>query len=346
MSPSSARRSGVIRRLALGLATTATLCAATSFGPLTAASQASAAASTPAPATATVTVSPAPPRPGPMKTTFTAAFAYGLTHPNLDPAGANDFTCTPTAAHPRPVVLLHGTYANRYNSFASMAPTLAAQGYCVFALDYGKGYLPGLNGMRAIRSSARELAAFIARVRAATGAPQVDLVGYSQGGLVARAYLKFSGGTNPVDPAQNTVGSLVGLSADNHGTTLLSLTRIVDFFRTRPLVRLLMGDSAVDQIADSPFLNELNRPAETLPGVQYTMVATTTDEVSRPANRAWLTAAPGTTLTNVLLQDGCPVDHSDHFNITYSPRAQWIVLHALDPSYAAPEPCAALGPLK
>ncbi|MDQ8046569.1 MAG: alpha/beta fold hydrolase, partial [Patulibacter sp.] len=310
------------------------------------AARAAAATSAPAPAVeASVAVNPAP-RPGPVKTTFTSAFAYGLSHPNLDPAGANDFTCRPSPAHPRPVVLLHGTYANRFNSFASMAPTLAAQGYCVFALDYGRGYLPGLYGMQAIRSSARELAGFVDRVLAATGAPQVDLVGYSQGGLVARAYLKFSGGQNPADPAHGKVASLIGLSADNHGTTLLSLTRIVDFFRTRPLVRLLMGNSAVDQIADSPFLGELNRPAETLPGVQYTMVATTTDEISRPANRAWLTAAPGTAVTNVLLQDGCPTDHSDHFNITYSPRAQWIVLHTLDPTYPAPEPCKALGPLR
>ena len=43
---------------------------------------------------------------GPEIRGFQAAFAYPF--PEAAPAGANDWACRPTAAHPRPVVLVHG----------------------------------------------------------------------------------------------------------------------------------------------------------------------------------------------------------------------------------------------
>lgn len=38
------------------------------------------------------------------------------------------------------------------------------------------------------------------------------------------------------------------------------------------------------------------------------------------------------------LQDGCPIDLSDHLSMSYSPRAIGIVRKALDP-LALPPPC-------
>ncbi len=40
---------------------------------------------------------------------------------NASPAGAN-VSCTPSAAHPFPVVLVEGTFASQFNSFGAVVP--------------------------------------------------------------------------------------------------------------------------------------------------------------------------------------------------------------------------------
>src|SRR3954466_13939258 len=52
------------------------------------------------------------------------------------PPGSNDPGCKPTAAHPSPVVLVHGTFLNQ-TSWLTLSPQIKAAGYCVFSLDYG-----------------------------------------------------------------------------------------------------------------------------------------------------------------------------------------------------------------
>jgi triacylglycerol esterase/lipase EstA (alpha/beta hydrolase family) len=107
------------------------------------------------------------------------------------PPGANDWSCVPSAAHPRPAVLVHGTFENRWNNWQALSPLLKANGYCVYALDYGAyngSGLLGVYGVGDIPASAGRLDAFVDRVRAATGAPDVDVVGHSQGGMMPRWY--------------------------------------------------------------------------------------------------------------------------------------------------------------
>ena len=57
------------------------------------------------------------------------------------PAGANT-RCTPSAAHPYPVVLVHGTFANMYDSWGALAPDLVNNGYCVYMFNYGQTIVP------------------------------------------------------------------------------------------------------------------------------------------------------------------------------------------------------------
>ncbi|MFH9853209.1 esterase/lipase family protein [Streptomyces althioticus] len=249
-------------------------------------------------------------------------------------SGWNDFTCKPSAAHPRPVVLVHGTFGNSVDNWLGLAPYLKNRGYCVFSLDYGR--LPGVpffHGLGPVEKSAEQLDAYVDRVRAATGAAKVDIVGHSQGGMMPRYYLKFLGGAAEVN-------ALVGIAPSNHGTTLSGLTALLPYF---PGAEDLLGSATpalADQIAGSAFLAKLNAGGDTVPGVRYTVIATKYDQVVTPYRSAFLT---GPNVRNVLLQDLCAVDLSEHLAIGLLDRIAFHeVANALDPDRAKRTTCASV----
>lgn len=123
----------------------------------------------------------------------------------LPPPGANDPNCRLDAAHPVPVVLVHGTTLAAAD-WIVLSPKLKEKGYCVYALNYGD------RGTGPIEDSAQELKVFVDNVLALTGAKKVSIVGHSQGGMMPRYYIKFLGGKNKVD-------DLIGLVPSNYGST-------------------------------------------------------------------------------------------------------------------------------
>src|SRR3954447_11309078 len=222
--------------------------------------------------------------------------------PGISPPGANDFSCRSTA-HPVPVILVHGTFGDMTVSWNLFSPALVTDGYCVFALDLVN------RGMARMDRSGDKLAAFIDEVRQKTGAAKVSLVGHSQGGMLGRYVARFRGKLGVID-------DIVGLAPSSHRTT-------------QPLAPPLGGlgcPACAEQAAGSDFMNKLNAGEEAPPPPSYTVVSTKYDEVVTPYT---LQALTGSTVTNVVLQDRCPEDITDHVGIIYDPIALQWALNAL-----------------
>ncbi|MEV6615579.1 alpha/beta fold hydrolase [Streptomyces sp. NPDC051051] len=261
-----------------------------------------------------------------------AATAHAATA--LSRGGWNDYDCEPSAAHPRPVVLVHGTFGNSVDNWLGLAPYLKHRGYCVFSLDYGQ--LPGvplLHGLGPVDRSAEQLSAYVDRVLAATGATETDLVGHSQGGMMPRYYLKFLGGAAKVN-------ALVGIAPSSHGTTLAGLTNLLPFFPGAEDLLTAATPALAQQIVGSDFMTKLNEGGDTVPGVRYTVIATRYDEVVTPHRTQFLS---GPNVRNVLVQDLCPLDLSEHALLGLTDRIAFHeVANALDPAHAAPTTCASV----
>ncbi len=274
------------------------------------------------------------------------ADAYALAHTNGPPPGANDWSCRPSAKHPRPVVLVPGTLENMAGNWYTLSSLLSDEGYCVFALNYGQeaGRLVGFpgalppGGTGPIASSATELATFVGRVLAATGAAQVDIVGHSQGGMMPRYYLRFLGGAPKVH-------ALIGLSPSNHGTTVDGLTNLLALVPGGPetgSLELVCGPACEEQFQGSAFLTSLNAGGDTVPGVTYTVIETQDDEVVTPYTSAFLS---GPNVTNIDLQRQCALDASEHLATPFDHIALRDVLNALSPPEAQASVCAPVLPI-
>jgi triacylglycerol esterase/lipase EstA (alpha/beta hydrolase family) len=275
-----------------------------------------------------------------------AADVYGAANTNGSPPGANDWSCKPSAAHPFPVVLVHGTLENMAYNWYTLSSLLSNEGYCVFALNYGQEALrvvgfPGAvpaGGTGEIPASAAQLKAFVQAVRKATRAAKVDIVGHSQGGMLPRYYMRFLGGAKSVD-------ALVGLSPSNHGTTVDGLTNLLDLIPGglgRAGLGVVCGIACEEQLVGSPFMTKLNAGGDTMRGVRYTVIETRYDEVVTPYTSAFLAGAG---VTNIELQQQCALDLSEHLATPFDHVALRDVLNALDPATATPPECGPVLPI-
>ena len=258
----------------------------------------------------------------PLPVTYNSlpAVAVTISQPGAAPPGSNDWACR---SRKRPVVLLHGTHANMALNWNALSPLLKNNGHCVFALNYGGLRFGQVAGTGPIEDSGLELAAFVDRVRAATGASEVDLVGHSQGGLLAQYYVKFLGG------AAN-VHDVVGLAPTSHGSDAAGFDRwiwsLLQVFPALEGVISATDPAALQQLRGSPFMNRMNSTPDVVAGVRYTTIVTRYDGIVTPYRSQFLEGG-----RNIVLQDLCANDFADHLALAFDHVALREVLNALDP---------------
>ncbi len=249
-------------------------------------------------------------------------------------SGFNDWGCRPSPAHPRPVVLLHGLGGNGPGHFSFLGPHLAGAGYCAFAPTYGQATpLIPVGGTVSITRSAPEIAAFIDRVRATTGAARVDLVGHSEGAFQSLYGPKILG-------YHAKIGTVVALAPPTHGTTFGGLISFGDVLGLRPLVDLVLatfgcqfctetvvGGSAVRRLTEGPIAQ---------PGIAYTIIASRYDTLVTPTETSFV-REPG--VRNFYVQDVCPADPVGHIGMAFDTGIAQMITNALDPATARPVSC-------
>ncbi len=278
---------------------------------------------------------------------FFSGIAPEIRHPGGALPGANLWDTPPSAERPVPVVLVHGTAGGGQTNWGPYVPLLTNHGFSVFTLTYGA--IPGsawpvsaMGGMRRIEDSAAEFGAFVGHVLDATGAEQVDVVGHSQGTLVPGYWAKRLGGAD-------RIRRYVSLAPLWQGTRAFGALR-----GTLAAVGMRFGVAGLDvaaslsipqMITGSDFLAELwSGGTPYVEGIEYTNISTEHDEFVVPYTSGQIPGGPGMDVTNIVVQDGCPADHSDHLGICGSRRAATIVLNALDDIDQNPVPAGFVPP--
>jgi len=136
------------------------------------------------------------------------------------------------------------------------------------------------------------------RTMAAQSARKVEVLGYSQGGMLPRWALRWWPDTRAL------VDDVVGLDPSNHGT-----------LDAQVACQAQCPPAFWQQASNAHFYDALNSGAETFAGIDYTVVFSRTDEIVVPnldANgSSSLHTGAGPTV-NVAVQDVCPADVSEH----------------------------------
>jgi triacylglycerol esterase/lipase EstA (alpha/beta hydrolase family) len=239
-----------------------------------------------------------PSRPGPTLSVPAAALAASL-------------QCTANlASTPRtPVLLVHGTTVNPPVNFSwNYEPAFVHDGipFCTVALpDYAMGDI----------QIAGEYVVNAIRTEAALAGRKIDVLGYSQGGMVPRWAFRFWPDTRAL------VQAFVAIDPSNFGT-----------LDANALCLATCAPAIWQQQEHSHFLTALNSGGETFAGIAYTVVFSRLDEVVVPnltveGNSALHTGSGA--IVNIPAQMICPLDVSEHLAMgTTDPVAYAVAIDA------------------
>jgi pimeloyl-ACP methyl ester carboxylesterase len=200
-----------------------------------------------------------------------------------------------------------------------------------------------------MEDSAQQLAAFVDRVLRATGASKVDIVGHSEGSLMPNYYVKFlpsSRYTEGLLAGQSKVDRYVGMTPLWNGTNVAETGTLSDAGAATGVPDAIKGQLAAHGCASCPefiqgseFIKKMNSgpTGPRVPGVTYTMLMTAHDELVVPYDSGVMAGA-----TNIVMQDQCAADPSEHMALAANPNALIDVLNALDPAHSRPADCTTL----
>ncbi|WP_084562922.1 esterase/lipase family protein [Corynebacterium aquilae] len=240
--------------------------------------------------------------------------------PVLKPRGTNDPNCRVDAAHPRAIVLLHGTDSTFYEDYSLLGPVLVDRGWCVFGLDYGLGPKKGDGfGWQPMEQSAAQVDELVGAAMASSKAQQVDVIGFSQGASVARAWMKWH-----ARPGQ--VHGFIGLASPTRGGSFYGLAPMVDVLPAW-LRQAFVSPALLELVAGSAFVEGLNAGGELPEGVVGYTIGTRFDEMMPEGKNQELLSRPG---SHVWIQDVCPGNLGGHMFLPYNPTAIDVVVALLE----------------
>lgn len=238
------------------------------------------------------------------------------------------YRCFPPAtATPRPTLLLvHGTSLDAASNFSwNYIPALTGLGYPVCVVD-----MPGY-GQDDIQISAEYVVHAVRETARLNNGP-IQIVGYSQGGMIPRWALRFWPDTRAL------VSEVIAIAGSNHGTLVANAA-----------CNSPCPESNWQQSFDSNFVTALNKDYETFAELDYTNIYTHNDQIVQPNldDSGSTSLSGGANVTNVAVQDVCPGHVADHLALgSYDPVAYALTLDALenpgpaDPARIALTTCA------
>jgi pimeloyl-ACP methyl ester carboxylesterase len=208
-------------------------------------------------------------KPGQYAVTISATSATGEVRQTALTVAVQPRTAVPSGATRNPVVLLNGWEAgftdacpvstSSADTFGNLAQYLVSDGAPIVYLFDNCLEDPG----QTIETLGNDLGAFLNSIQFDNGTqvPQIDLVGFSMGGLIARSYLA---GLQPTEsltpPATTLVGNLVLIASPNFGS----------FLAGNYALELPAGSQSSELIPGSAFLWNLatwNQHSDDLRGV-------------------------------------------------------------------------------
>lgn len=225
--------------------------------------------------------------------------------------------CTPSVRkNPRePILLVPGTTLTPEENFSwNYEPALNALGlpYCTIELPdkaMGDIQVAGEYVVYALRA--------MSRFHGRKDARKVEIIGYSQGGMVPRWALRFWPDT------RSMVDDDVGLDASNHGT----ITAEPDCAHEG------CAPAVWQQRNTSAFTAALNSYQETFPGISYTEIYSWDDEIVVPNTSEEGSSSlhsGGGEIANIAVQEICPEHVADHLAMgSYDPVGYALALDAI-----------------